>query len=117
MTTAEIAHRLVELCRNGQYAEAYTELFDPAFESLEPPHSLMPHVTGVEGIQERAALFHETIKAVHSGYFNDPQVAGRFFSLALGFEATYTDGIRRNFDEIGVYEVRDGTIVKEQFFY
>lgn len=32
-------------------------------------------------------------------------------------EATHTDGVRRNFDEVGVYEVRDGRIVREQFFY
>ncbi|TNE64425.1 MAG: nuclear transport factor 2 family protein [Bacteroidetes bacterium] len=117
MSTTEIAQRLVELCRNGQYADAYAELFAPDFKSIEPVHAAMPAVVGVEGIQRRAALFHETIKEVHSGYFNDPQIAGRFFSMALGFEATYTDGTRRNFDEIGVYEVKDGKIVKEQFFF
>lgn len=117
MTTPEIARQLVDLCRNGQFAQAYADLFAPDFESIEPAHTLMPHAVGVEGIQQRAALFHETIKEVHSGYFNEPQVAGRFFSLTLGFEATHTDGVRRNFDEVGVYEVRDGRIVREQFFY
>lgn len=117
MSTKEIAQRLVDLCRVGQFAEAYAELFAPEFESIEPSYGVLPQVVGVEGIQQRAALFHETIREVHSGYFNDPQIAGRFFSMALGFEATYTDGTRRNFDEIGVYEVRDGKIVREQFFF
>lgn len=117
MNTPEIAQRLVELCRAGRFADAYAELFAPDFESIEPSHGIMPLVTGVEGIQQRAALFHETIREVHSGYFNEPQIAGRFFSLTMGFEATQTDGTRRNFDEVGVYEVQDGKIVKEQFFF
>lgn len=117
MTTAEIARQLVELCRSGQFAQAYADLFAPDFESVEPLHGIMPHVVGVDGIQQRAALFHETIREVHSGYFNDPQVAGRFFTLTMGFEATQTDGVRRQFDEVGVYEVRDGKIVREQFFF
>lgn len=117
MTTTEIAQRMVDLCRQGKYTEAYSELFAPDFKSVEPVGSEMPEVTGIEGIQQRAALFHNKISAVHSGYYNDPQVAGRFFSLALGFEATFTDGERRHFDEIGVYEVRDGKIVREQFFF
>jgi ketosteroid isomerase-like protein len=117
MTTKAIADRMVELCRNGQYAQAYSELFAPDFESFEMPGMPMERVVGQEGMQQRAAYFHELVQEFHSGYFNEPQAAGNFFTLTMGYEATFKTGERKNFDEVAVYEVRDGKIVRERFFY
>jgi hypothetical protein len=35
----------------------------------------------------------------------------------MSFDATFKGGGRTKMDEICVYEVKDGKIVKEQFFY
>jgi hypothetical protein len=37
--------------------------------------------------------------------------------VAMGIDATYKGMGRQKMDEIALYEVKDGKIVKEQFFY
>ena len=54
---------------------------------------------------------------VHSGYSTEPVVAGRFFSVAMGMDITFKGMGRMKMDEIAVYEVKDGQIVKEHFFF
>ena len=54
---------------------------------------------------------------MHGGYKGKPIVAGNHFAVAIGLEATFKGAGRQKMDEIAVYEVRDGKIVKEQFFY
>ena len=44
-------------------------------------------------------------------------VADGWFSIAMGIDATYKDRGRMAMREICVYQVRDGKIVREQFFY
>jgi hypothetical protein len=43
-------------------------------------------------------------------------IAGDFFSIAMGIDATWKQGGRNSLEEICVYRVRDGKIVLEQFF-
>jgi hypothetical protein len=54
---------------------------------------------------------------MHGGYSNPPQVAGYHFAVAMGIDATMKGPGRVKMDEIAVYEVKNGKIVKEQFFY
>ena len=54
---------------------------------------------------------------VHGGYSNKPQVAGTHFSVVMGMDVTMKGQGRMKMDEIAVYEVKNGKIVKEQFFY
>jgi len=44
-------------------------------------------------------------------------VAGNYISVAMGMDVTMKGMGRMNMDEIALYEVKDGKIVKEQFFY
>ena len=54
---------------------------------------------------------------MHGGFSSDPVVGGNFFSVAMGMDATMKGMGRVKMDEIAVYEVKDGKIVKEQFFF
>ena len=54
---------------------------------------------------------------MHGGFSSDPVVGGNFFSVAMGMDATMKGMGRIKMDEIAVYEVTDGKIVKEQFFF
>ena len=47
----------------------------------------------------------------------DPVVAGDWFSIAMGIDATYKEMGRMNMKQICAYQVRDGMIAHEQFFY
>lgn len=118
MTVQEIANRLVELCQKGDYDTAYSELFAPDAWSIEPEGVPNGKAHGVEAIKERGKQFNAMIQEMHSGYFGEATVAGNYFSVAMGMEVTFKGApAPTKMDEIVVYEVQNGKIVKEQFFY
>ncbi|MBK7409236.1 MAG: nuclear transport factor 2 family protein [Saprospirales bacterium] len=117
MTTQEIANRLVELCRTGDYEAVYQELFHPDVLSVEPAHSPMPEARGLDALREKGRQFNEGVQEMHGGYTSDALVAGNHITLTMGMDVTMKDGNRTKMDEVCVYEVKDGKIVKEQFFF
>ena len=117
MTTNEIANRLVELCRTGQNEQAYKELFSADAEAIEPAHSEAPPAKGLDALLQKSAYFSSMIETMHGASCSDPVVAGNHFSVSMGIDYTGKDGNRVTMDEIAVYEVKDGKIVKEQFFF
>jgi hypothetical protein len=62
-------------------------------------------------------MFNSMIAEMHGGYCTPPVIGGNFFSFGMGLDVTMKDGGRTSMDEIAVYEVKDGKIVKEQFFF
>ena len=118
MTTQEIANRMYELFKENKWAEAQQELFSDDAESIEPPGSPgLQSVKGKDAIKKKGDDFSNMIEEVHGGYTGEPIVAGNYIALAMGFDATMKGMGRQKMDEIAVYEVKDGKIVKEQFFY
>jgi hypothetical protein len=118
MTTQEIANRLSELFKENRWADAQEELFSDDAESVEPAHSQgLRSVKGKDAIKKKGEEFNNMIEEVHGGYAGDPIVAGNHIALAMGIDATYKGMGRQNMDEIAVYQVKDGKIVKEEFFY
>jgi hypothetical protein len=57
------------------------------------------------------------IEEVYGGYCNEPQVAGNYFVCAMGVDVKMKGQPRGKMDEIALYEVRDGKILSEQFFF
>ena len=120
MNTEAIAKRLVELCRQGKFEEAQNELYSKDAVSVEVdglPAGALGNVKGLDAIREKGRQFNAGIEAVHGSSVGDPVVVGNWFSLALTMDATFKQRGRVNMEEICVYQVRDGKIVREQFFY
>lgn len=118
MTTQEIADRLSELFNEGKWAEAHNELFSKDAKSIEPPSSTgMLSVEGIDNIKKKGDLFNEMVEEMHGGYTSKPLVAGNYIAFAMGMDCTMKGKGRTKMDEICVYEVKDGKVVKEQFFY
>ena len=117
MTTQEVATKLVEYCRTGQFETAYKELYSPKIVSIEEAGSPMERCEGFEAVMNKSAFFEKTTKEIHSMEVSDPIVAGNSFSMAMKMNRTDVEGSRNQMDEICVYQVEDGKIVKEQFFY
>ena len=117
MTTQQVADRLVELCRKGQIFEAQEELYGDDILSVEPEHSRNARVKGKQEVFAKGKAFAGMIEERHDGFFSDPVVNGRFFTIAGMLDATMTGMGRQKLEEICVYEVKDGKIVFEQFFY
>jgi len=118
MTTQEVANRFHELSQSGQWDKIQDELFAENAASIEPPQAQgMQSVEGLAAIKEKGKQFGEMVEEMHGGYTSAPVVGGRFFSVAMGMDCTMKGMGRQKMDEIAVYEVKDGKIVKEQFFY
>ena len=118
MTTQEVANRFNELAKTGQWNEIQSELFADNAVSIEPANSPgLKTAEGIEAIKEKGKQFGEMVEEIHGGYSDEPVVAGNHFALAMGMDVTMKGQGRMKMDEIAVYEVNDGKIVKEQFFY
>jgi len=118
MTTKEVANRMNELFKENKWNEVQDELFSEDAESIEPPKAQgLKSVKGMAAIKQKAAEFNSMIEEVHGGWVSEPVVAGNFISFGMGMDVTMKGMGRINMDEIAVYEVKDGKIVKEQFFF
>ena len=118
MTTRKVADRFNELSKQGNWEQIQEELFSDDAESIEPPHSQgLKTAKGKNALKQKGEMFNSMVEEMHGGYSSDPLVAGNHFAVAMGMDVTMKGQGRSKMDEIAVYEVRDGKIVKEQFFY
>lgn len=118
MSTEEVANRFHELAGNGKWDQIQEELFSEDAMSVEPPTAQgLQTVTGLDRIREKARQWEQMIEQTHGGYCNKPQVAGRYFTCTMGADVTMKGQGRVKLDEVAVYEVKNGRIVKEQFFF
>ncbi len=116
-----IAHALVAHCRNHTEAEGLKTLYAPDAVSVEPmpmPGTDSREAHGLAAIEGKHDWWTKTME-MHSDSTDGPFLHGpdRF---AVIFEADATNrenGERMQMKEIGLYTVRDGKIVREEFFF
>ena len=114
MTTQEIVKKFVDYCNAGNFEAIYTELYSPDVLSVEADGST---VKGIDGIHQKGKEFHAKIKSMSNSSMSDPIISANAFAVTMKMDAEYTDGSKHTLDEVCVYEIRDGKIVKEQFFF
>lgn len=115
MTTQEIANRLVELCNANDYKTCYEELYSPEVQSIEADGSM---VQGFEAMAEKGKKWNEGIEQFNGGGAGTPVVSGNHFSVPMWMDVKFKGApAAMKFEEMCVYQVKDGKIVKEQFFY
>ena len=117
MTTKEIADRLVELCRKGDFATAQSELFADDAVSIEQ-HSTPDfdkETKGKQAIKEKGDKWNEQVKEVHSLDVSDPLIAANSFACTLNMHITMKEHGEMNMAELCVYELKDGKIISETF--
>ena len=117
MTTQEVADKLVAYCRNMQFEEAMKELYSPEIVSVEPAGSPAPLCEGIEAVAAKGQQFAEMTEEMHSNEVSDPVVAENFFSCSMRMDITLKGAPRMSMEEVCVYQVRDGKIVREEFFF
>ncbi|HEV9036082.1 MAG TPA: nuclear transport factor 2 family protein [Puia sp.] len=118
MTTAEIANRLVEFCKKGDFEGAQKELFADDAVSIEPHATadFAQETKGLDAILEKGKKWGEMVEEQHGGSVSDPLVAGDSFAVTISMDITMKGGNRMNMTELCIYHVKDGKIVSEQFF-
>lgn len=118
MTIQEVTARFSELANQNQWNQIQDELYAQNAVSIEPANSPgMQSVEGLAAIKEKGQMFQAMLEEMHGGYCTEPVIGGNHFSLAMGMDVTMKGMGRMKLDEIAVYEVKDGKITKEQFFY
>ena len=118
LTTQQIAERFNELAQQEKWFDIQDELFAENVESMDPPDSpYFGYAKGKAAVRKKADDWVKHIEAVHRLYTTDPVVAGNHFSVGREMDFTVQGIGRTQINEIMLYEVRDGHIVSEQFFY
>jgi ketosteroid isomerase-like protein len=95
----EIGKELVALCKQGKNQEAIDRFYSPNIESVEP--------VAMPGMDE-----------VHEGVAEGPFPHGDRFIVRFKYDVTPKHrGKRFTMEEMGLFTVQNGKIVKEEFFY
>jgi ketosteroid isomerase-like protein len=120
-SVAEVAKRLVELCREGRFDLASAELHAPEIVSVEafaPPGSPMPRkMEGIEAVRGKINWW-VTNHTVHSASVSEPFLSEDKFAVIFEMDVTpKMTGQRMKMKEVAVYTVRDGKLVHEEFIY
>jgi ketosteroid isomerase-like protein len=117
--TAAVAEELVSFCRAGRNMDAINTLYSPDIVSVESMGSeQMPReMKGIDAIRQKNQWWIEN-NEVHSTEVDGPFVGEGKFAVRYGFDATFKPtGKREQMEEMALYTVKDGKIVREQFFY
>ncbi|OKS88754.1 SnoaL-like domain-containing protein [Mucilaginibacter polytrichastri] len=114
MEIKQIAEELVSLVREGKNKEAKEKFYSADIISIEGNGD---KVEGIAAVYEKSNAWMSQIAEVHSASVTDPLVAADHFAIGIKMDITYKNGYRAVLDEIGVYDVNDGKIVAEQFFF
>jgi ketosteroid isomerase-like protein len=116
MTTHEIAHDLVALCRAGEFDRAGEKYWADDVVSVEAmgENAELHGKDAVRGKGEWWAGAHE----VHGAEVEGPYVNGDQFVVRFKIDLTVKEtGERRVMDEVGVYTIKNGKIAEERFYY
>lgn len=118
MTTQQIATRLAELCRLGQFETAQKELYAEDAVSIEPYETpaFAKETKGLDAIIEKGRKWDSMVEAMHGGSVSDPLIAENSFAFVMNMDVTMKEHGRMKMSELCVYQVKDGKIVSEQFF-
>ena len=118
MTTKEVADRLVELCRKGDFETAQSELFSEDAVSVEahPTPAFDKETKGKQAIKEKGEKWNEMVSETHNVEVSDPIVADNSFACSMRMDVTMKQHGRVDMTELCVYKVKDGKIIEEQFF-
>jgi hypothetical protein len=118
MTTQEIATRLTQLCRKGEWETAQKELYADDAISIEPEASPFSEkeTKGLPAIIEKGHKFQAAVEETHGLTISDPLLATGTFAFTLNMDITMKGAKRQDMNELCVYKVNDGKIVSEEFF-
>jgi hypothetical protein len=117
MNTEEVATKLAEYCRNGEWMKAVDELYAKDIVSIEP-HAMenMPaEMRGIDQVRSKTDWWEKNFE-VHSTKVGGPFVARDMFVVQFDVDATEKTSKKRiQMSEVGIYTVKDGKVTREEF--
>lgn len=117
MNTEEIAKKVVELTKKQAWREAADLLYAKDIVSVEAdnPHGQSPEMRGIDAIHGKIDWWTKAME-VHGCKVSGPFVAHDRFVVQYDMDLTDRESDKRfQVSEVGVYTVKDGKIVREEF--
>ena len=117
--TATVARELVSLCNQRRNFDAIDRFYSPDIVSIEAVgNEEMPaEMHGIDAIRGKNQWWVEN-NDVHSAKATGPFIGDGQFAVRFDYETTFKPtGQRQEMTEMALYDVADGKIVREQFFY
>ncbi len=118
MTTEEVAKKLVEFCRSGEWRKAVETLYANDIVSVEPRENdgMPAEMRGLDQVRGKTDWWEQNME-VHSSKVGGPFVARDTFVVQFDVDITdKTSNKRMQLSEVGVYTVKDGKVSREEFF-
>jgi ketosteroid isomerase-like protein len=120
MNAREIGRKLVQLCKEGKNLESVDTLYAEDIESIEAAKPPMGEriTRGIANVRKNNATWLET-NTVHSHSTEGPYPHGDDkFAVRFNYDVTHNaSGQRMKLDEVAVFTVKSGKVVREEFFY
>ena len=117
-TTQDVASRFSELAQEEKWFDIQDELFAENVKSIEPPHSpWFKNAEGKAAVRQKGEAWVKRIEAAHRRHTTGPIVGENHFAVVREVDITVQGLGRIQINQIMLYEVKDGQIVSEQFFY
>ena len=118
LSTPEVAARFSELAREEKWFEIQDEFFTDNVRSIDPPGSpYFGYAEGKSNVRKKGEEFVKKIEAFHGAFTSEPVIGGNYFAVGRQVDVTVQGHGRIQINQVMLYEVKDGQIVSEQFFY
>jgi len=117
--TFEVGKKLVDLCKSGKHKEASEKLYSPNIVSIEPKGSpeMPARIEGMAAVREHGEWWEKNHE-IHSQEVEGPWPHGDRFIVRFKYDITNKPTNKRMaLDEAALFTVKDGKIVREEFFY
>ncbi len=118
MTTKEIANKMANYCREGQWEVAQKEFYAKDIISIEPyaTDDFEKETKGLDNILAKGEKFQNMVEEMHSIEVGEPIVAENSFAFVMTMDATMKGKGRFKMPELCVYTLKNGKVIAEQFY-
>lgn len=117
MNTNDVAQKWTQMCREGKNLDCIEELYAENITSREMPGMPGEIVSGKQNVWNKNKEWLDNVAEWHGGEISEPTVTDKHFTTKMTFDVTFKDRGRQQMEEVAVFEVDNGKIVNEQFFY
>ncbi len=116
MNTEEIAKKFVEIYRSSDPMKKY-DLYSEDCVSVESPvYGMRQEFKGLSDIKSRHHEFYSQFSEIHNKHVTEPLIGDTGFSVVINFDVT-KDGIVTKMNELCVFQVKAGKIIRQEFIY
>lgn len=119
MSTADVAKGLVDLCRQGKHLEAIEKYYSDGVVSVESAEGpgMPAEMKGIEAIKGKNKWFFDH-NEINGEEINGPFVGENQFAVEYKMDVTQKgSGKKVRMEEMALYTVENGKIVREHFYY